>query len=83
MSSDELKSKWEELKGNWEQLKGNWEQFKGKLREKWPSFTDNDWQQIKGDKEKMVEKIQEKCGITKEQAEKELCDFLNKNKDHH
>ena len=68
---------------NPDELKGKWEQFKGKLREKWSKFTDDDWQQVKGDKEKMVGKIQERYGIAKEQAEKELRDFFNKDKDHH
>lgn len=68
---------------NADELKGKWEQFKGKLREKWSKLNDDDWQQVKGDKEKLVGKIQEKYGIGKEQAEKELHDFFNKDKDHH
>lgn len=68
---------------NPDELKGKWEQFKGKLREKWSKLSDDDWQQVKGDKEKMVGKIQERYGIGKEQAEKELRDFFNKDKDRH
>ncbi len=68
---------------NPDELKGKWEQFKGKLREKWSKFTDDDWQQVKGNKEKMIGKIQERYGIAKDQAEKELRDFFNKDKDHH
>ncbi|MES2998972.1 MAG: CsbD family protein [Pseudomonadota bacterium] len=68
---------------NADELKGKWEQIKGKLREKWSKLSDDDWQHVKGDKEKMVGKIQEKYGIAKDQAEKELRDFFNKDKDHH
>ncbi len=68
---------------NPDELKGKWEQIKGKLREKWSKLTDDDWQQVKGNKEKMVGKIQERYGIAKDQAEKELRDFFDKDKDHH
>jgi uncharacterized protein YjbJ (UPF0337 family) len=68
---------------NPDELKGKWEQFKGKLREKWSKLTDDDWQQIKGDTNKIVGKIQERYGIAKEQAEKEIRDFFNKDKDQH
>lgn len=68
---------------NSDELKGQWEQLKGKLREKWSKLSDDDWQQVKGNKEKIVGKIQERYGIAKEQAEKELRDFFNKDKDSH
>ncbi|MES2141745.1 MAG: CsbD family protein [Pseudomonadota bacterium] len=68
---------------NPDELKGKWEQIKGKLHEKWAKLTDDDWQQVRGNKEKMVGKIQERYGIAKDQAEKELHDFFNKDKDHH
>lgn len=67
---------------NIDELQGKWEQLKGKLREKWSKLTDDDWQQVKGNKEKLVGKIQERYGIAKDQAEKELRDFFNKDKDH-
>jgi uncharacterized protein YjbJ (UPF0337 family) len=68
---------------NADELKGKWEQFKGKLRERWSKLTDDDWQQVKGNKEQLVGKIQEKYGVAKDQAEKELDDFFNKDKDEH
>jgi len=68
---------------NPDELKGKWNQLKGKLREQWAKLTDDDWAQLHGDKDKLVGKIQERYGIAKEQAEKELRDFFNKNKDHH
>jgi uncharacterized protein YjbJ (UPF0337 family) len=65
------------------ELKEKWNQIKSKLREKWAKLTDDDWTQLQGDKEKLVGKIQERYGVAKEQAEKELRDFFNKDKDHH
>ncbi len=70
---------------NPDELKEKWNQIKNKLREKWSKLTDDDWTQSHGDKDKLVGKIQQRYGVAKEQAEKELRDFFNKNKDndHH
>lgn len=68
---------------NADELKGKWQQFVGKLREKWSKLTDDDWQQVKGNKDQLVGKIQEKYGTTKEEVEKDLHDFFNKDKDNH
>ena len=68
---------------NPDELKEKWNQIKSKLREKGAKLTDDDWTQLQGDKEKLVGKIQERYGVAKEQAEKELRDFFNKDKDHH
>lgn len=68
---------------NPDELKEKWNQIKNKLREKWAKLTDDDWAQSHGDKDKLVGKIQERYGVAKEQAEKELRDFFNKDKDHH
>mgnify|MGYP006362705355 CR=1 FL=1 len=68
---------------NPDELKEKWNQIKSKLREKWAKLTDDDWTQLQNEKEKLVGKIQERYGVAKEQAEKELRDFFNKDKDHH
>ena len=58
-------------------LKGKWTQLKGDLRSKWGKLTDDDVTQIQGDAEKFVGKLQERYGHTREQAEKELNDYLD------
>ena len=58
-------------------LKGKWTQMKGDLRSKWGKLTDDDLTQIQGDAEKFVGKLQERYGHTREQAEKELNDYLD------
>ena len=58
-------------------LKGKWKQVKGDLRTRWGKLTDDDITQIEGDSEKMVGKLQERYGYARQQAEKELDDFLN------
>ena len=58
-------------------LKGKWTQVKGDVRTKWGKLTDDDITQIQGDAEKMIGKLQERYGWAREQAQKELDQFLN------
>jgi len=61
---------------NPEILKGRWNQLKGDIHTKWGKLTDDDLTQIQGQTEKMIGKLQERYGYKREQAEKELNDFL-------
>jgi uncharacterized protein YjbJ (UPF0337 family) len=62
---------------NKEILRGKWNQVKGEVRNRWGKLTDDDVAQIQGDVEKMIGKIQERYGYSRQQAEKELDQFLN------
>ena len=62
---------------NPEILKGRWHQVRGEVRKRWGKLTDDDVTQIEGNVEKMIGKLQERYGYKREQAEKELNDFLN------
>lgn len=61
---------------NWDQIEGKWKQMVGSVRERWGKLTDDDVHQIGGKKDQLVGKIQERYGYTKEQAHKELDDWL-------
>jgi uncharacterized protein YjbJ (UPF0337 family) len=62
---------------NPEILKGKWNQLRGDIKTRWGKLTDDDLTQIQGHSEKMIGKLQERYGYKREQAEKELNDFLN------
>ena len=62
---------------NPEILKGKWNQVKGDIRTRWGKLTDDDVAQIQGQAEKFIGKLQQRYGYKREQAEKELNDFLN------
>ena len=57
-------------------LKGKWNQLKGDLKTKWGQITDNEWTQINGDRDKLIGKLQEKYGQTRDQASRDVDDFL-------
>ena len=62
---------------NWDQVEGNWTQFKGKVRERWGNITDDDLDVIKGRRDQLLGKVQERYGIAREEAERQIKDFLN------
>lgn len=61
---------------NKEILKGKWLRVKGDVRNWWKRITDEEVDQIQGDTEKFIAKLQERYGLEREQAERELNDFL-------
>lgn len=61
---------------NWDQIEGNWKQFKGRIKEHWVSLSDGDVEMIQGKREHLIGRLQERYGIAKEEAERQLQDFL-------
>ena len=61
---------------NWDQIEGKWKQLSGRFREKWGKLTDDDWQMIGGKKDQLVGRIQERYGMAREQAQKDVDDFV-------
>ncbi len=62
---------------NWDQIEGNWKQAKGKIQKKWGDLTDDDLDRVQGNRQELEGIIQEKYGKTRDEAEKEIDDFLN------
>lgn len=65
---------------NWDQIQGNWKQFKGNAKQHWGKLTDDQLDVIAGKREALAGKIQEIYGISKEQTEKQLADWLGMQK---
>lgn len=63
---------------NWDQVKGNWKQLKGRVRETWGKLTDQEVEEAQGDREQLAGKIQERYGTTKEEAERQVDEFMAK-----
>jgi len=63
-------------KGAWNRIAGNWKQFKGRIQEKWGRLTKNDIAVARGNREALVGIIQKRYGISKEEAEKQVSDWL-------
>jgi uncharacterized protein YjbJ (UPF0337 family) len=63
---------------NKEELEKRKRQLVGQMRLQWNKLTDDDMTQIAGDVERLDGKLQERYGITREQAEREIHDWLMK-----
>lgn len=62
---------------DWNRIEGNWKQFKGKIKEKWGDLTDDEIDKMEGSREQFEGKIQEKYGLAKDQAKRNVDDWLN------
>jgi len=63
---------------NMDEIKGKWMQVKGSAKEKWGELTDDDLDKIDGRREQLIGKVQEKYGKAKEEAEREVDDWMSK-----
>ena len=61
---------------NSDYLEGNWNQLKGRVRRQWGKLTDDEIDIIRGDQEILIGKIQEHYGRSREEAEREVRDWL-------
>ncbi|MDO9357368.1 MAG: CsbD family protein [Polaromonas sp.] len=64
---------------NKDRLEGNWTQFKGKVQEQWGKLTDDDLDIIAGKRDQLLGRIQERHGLAKDEAEKQLASFQERN----
>jgi len=63
---------------NEDTLKGQWMQIKGKVREQWGKLTDDDLDQVQGTSEQLVGRIQERYGLAKDEARRQVNDWLSR-----
>jgi len=61
---------------NEDTLKGQWTQIKGRVREQWGKLTDDDITRIEGKSEQLVGRLQERYGWAKEDAQREVDDWM-------
>lgn len=64
---------------NEDRIDGNWTQFKGKVKEQWGKLTDDDLDIIAGKRDQLLGRIQERHGIARDEAEKQLAAFQDRN----
>jgi uncharacterized protein YjbJ (UPF0337 family) len=63
---------------NWDSVEGNWKQFTGKVKEQWGKLTDDDLAKVAGKREQLEGMLQERYGYGKEQAKKNVDEFLTR-----
>jgi uncharacterized protein YjbJ (UPF0337 family) len=63
---------------NWERIQGEWKQMTSHIKSKWAKLTDDDLAAVSAKKDKLVGKIQERYGILRDEAEKQVDEWLAK-----
>jgi uncharacterized protein YjbJ (UPF0337 family) len=61
---------------NWDQIQGNWKQTKGQIQQKWGKLTSDDMNVIGGKRMELAGRLQERYGVAKEEAERQIDDWL-------
>ena len=61
---------------NWDEIKGEWKQLKGRAQAKWGDITGDEWDSIEGRREELVGLVQERYGQAREEAEREVDDWM-------
>lgn len=56
-------------------LEGKWEQVKGKVQQQWSKLTNDDLDRINGNRKELAGKIQESYGVGRDEAEKQIDEF--------
>jgi uncharacterized protein YjbJ (UPF0337 family) len=63
---------------NWTQVEGKWSELKGHVKSKWSKLTDDDLGMLKGKRDELVGKIQQRYGIMKDEAERQVDEWVGK-----
>jgi uncharacterized protein YjbJ (UPF0337 family) len=66
---------------NRDRVEGNWKQLRGNLREQWGRLLGNESGVDAGRRDQLAGSIQVRQGISKEEIERQLSDFLDRNRD--
>ncbi len=61
---------------DWNQVQGQWKQIKGKAKIKWGKLTDDEIDVIEGRRDQLIGKIQQRYGVKKEEAERQVDDWM-------
>lgn len=65
---------------NRDRLRGVCRQFGGKVKERWGTLTGDSLAAAAGTRDQLAGRIQEQRGIAKQEADRQLEDFMNRNR---
>ena len=66
---------------NWDRIQGDWKQFKGHIKVRWGKLTDDELDVIAGKRDVLAGKIKEAYGISKEEAEAQVSEWQERQKE--
>jgi len=63
---------------NWDRIQGEWKQMASQIKAKWAKLNDDDLKSMAAKKDALVGKIQERYGILRDDAEKQVDEWISK-----
>ena len=63
---------------NWDEIEGQGKEIRGEAKRQWGRLTEDDLARIEGTRDKLIGALQERYGRTKEEAEREVEDWLSR-----
>jgi uncharacterized protein YjbJ (UPF0337 family) len=51
--------------------------LKGQVQQQWAKLTDDDLDMVEGQRQELIGRVQERYGLAREQAERDVDNFLN------
>ena len=66
---------------NWDRIEVNWRQFKANAKRQWGKLSEAQLDGIAGKRAYLASRIQEAYGITKDETEKQIADWQERQKD--
>lgn len=63
---------------NWDRIQGEWKQLGAHAKAKWAKLTDDDSKAASARKDDLVGKIQERYGVLRDEAEKQVDEWIAK-----
>jgi uncharacterized protein YjbJ (UPF0337 family) len=67
---------------NWDRIQGEWKQLTAQAKSKWAKLTDDDLKDAGAKKDALVGKIQERYGVLRDEAEKQVDEWIAKVSSH-
>lgn len=61
-------------------IQGHWGEVKGKVKQQWGAITEDDLKQMEGTYDELAGTLQKKYGYDRDKAEKEIDQFIKKQK---
>jgi uncharacterized protein YjbJ (UPF0337 family) len=65
-----------EVHMNWQQVEGQWKELGAQIKSRWAKLTDDDLMSANAKKDLLVARIQQRYGILKDEAERQVDDWI-------
>jgi uncharacterized protein YjbJ (UPF0337 family) len=63
---------------NWDTIQGEWKQLSAQVKIRWAKLTDDDVTKMSAKKDELVGAIQQRYGVMREEAEKQVDEWVKK-----